>query len=442
MSSTFNFTKENSQIITHLAIALCCLPLYQFGGEVYKLLLAPYVLYLLFSIQPKFVPALLLHFMNGTTMSFLILLGCLIISIKHIKKLKYYKVRLLFLVTLMPLPFFLYAIFLKMTLFDVAFVVLVDFLFMYFGLFSFFYFVIMSDRIKANHLKYIFITLAISTVLSFFYSITVRYMFFTLPLFFSLMLICLKYRKIFSKFFIVSLLLVIMIISDGITTTLIVTSLIASLISILYVMRKKLSGSIAYVFLAMTVYIVLTSIQNYNPSNTQLSNYEFSESEGNLFDPSNLYNYSKFKLFEDRTPLWSSIYDNYVTNGWYSIPIAPNNTFFLQTIQGTEYESDLTAHNIFLELIKSYGILTGIIISIVFIIMIIKSSLILKIKELNIYLIIISSSIISCGFFGGMVGQYLLLGTFSFLFIGLAGLCYGLFFNSKLTTAHVNENTI
>jgi hypothetical protein len=57
--------KEIAEINTHLIVAFICLPLYQVGGELLKYVLAPYVLYLLFSMQPKFIPALLEHFISG-----------------------------------------------------------------------------------------------------------------------------------------------------------------------------------------------------------------------------------------------------------------------------------------------------------------------------------------------------------------------------------------
>ncbi len=441
MSSPLNLTKENSQIITHLVIALCCLPLYLFGGEVFKILILPYVMYLLFSMQPKFIPALLLHFMAGTTMSFIILLGCLIISIKFFKKLKYYKVRPLFLTTLIPLPLFLIVIYFKITIYNESIVSLFDFLFMYFGLFSFYYFVLLAGKITINHLKYIFITLALTAVLSLFLPYTVRYNFFSLPLFFGLMLINLKYKKTFNKFFVGAFLIVLIILSRGLSSTLLFTSMITGLISIYYLKIKKLSLRIPYFLLVLTVYIVFINIQNYNPSTQQYLGYDNSTEKINIFSATSIYERSKFKLLEDRTPIWYSIYDYYVINGEYTIPIAPEKGWVYFSIQGTESESTIPAHNIFLELIKKYGILTGLILSIVYIMMMIKSSLLLKIKGLNIYLITISSCIISCAFFGGMAGQYLLLGDFSFLFMGLAGLCYGLFFNQNQQQKDVNKNT-
>ena len=437
-----NLTKENSQIIAHLVIALCCLPLYQFGGEVFKIFIVPYVLYLLFSMQPKFIPALLLHFMAGTTMSFVILLGCLIISIKYFKKLKFYKVRLLFLTTLIPLPFFLIVIYLKITIYNESIVSLFHFLFMYFGLFSFFYFLLLAGKITINHLKYLFITLAISVVLSLFYSNTIRYNFYSLPIFFGLLLISLKHIKLFYKFFFGAFLLVVIIESHGMTSTLLFTSLITGLISIYYLKTKKLSLRIPFILLVLTVFVGLNAIQTYNPTAPQVMNYDVSKEKLDILDLTSIYKRSKFKLFVDRMPIWYSIYDNYVINGDYAIPIAPKKAWVYYSIHGTKNYSTIPAHNIFLELIKEYGILTGLLLSIVYIMMIIKSSLLLKIKGLNIYLILISSSIVSCGFFGGMTGQYPLIGDFSFLFVGLAGLCYGLFFNSKLTTTYVNENTI
>ena len=51
--------KEISEIKIHLVIGLICLPAYQFGGEVFKFVLAPYFLWMVFSMHPKFIPPLI-----------------------------------------------------------------------------------------------------------------------------------------------------------------------------------------------------------------------------------------------------------------------------------------------------------------------------------------------------------------------------------------------
>jgi hypothetical protein len=440
MSSILNFTKVDIETTTHLVLALLCLPLYQFGGEVFKYLLAPYVLYLLFSLQPRFLPALLIHFMDGTTMSFLILLGCLIISIKNIKKLKYYKVRVLFILALIPLPFFLYTLYLKITLYDQSIVMLANFLFMYLGLFSFFYFLLIARKFKTTHLKYIFIVLGFAIVLHLFSLTTVRYIFFSLPVFVSLLFISLIKKNVLHKLFLWSFAMVLIIFILGVTSTLVFTSLLGTLIAFYYFKKKVLSKRITHVLFGATLLIVLISILNYNPLTQKSSNYNVADEKLDVFDPTSIYERARFKLFEDRAPIWFSIYDNFVRNGEYAIPVEQS-SYVYYSIKGSKLESDIPAHNIYLELIKQYGIITGLILSLVFVIMIIKSSLILKIKNLNTYLIVISSCIISCGFFGGMTGQYLLLGTFSFLFMGLAGLCYGIYRNNENYQAINNYNS-
>jgi len=259
---------------------------------------------------------------------------------------------------------------------------------------------------------------------------TVRYIFFSLPVFATLLFISLKKRSFYDPLFVSSLIMVLLLTLGGTTSTLFFTAIIGAFIAMYYSKRKVLTKRIVYLLFAATSLLVVVSVFSYNPSSQKLLNYDLANEELDVLDPNSIFKRAQFKLFEDRSPLWYSVYDNYVINGKFSIPIQQNE-FTYYTVQGTEIESDLPAHNIYLELIKKYGIFTGLVLSLVFILMIIKSSLILKIKNLNIYLIVISASIISCGFFGGMTGQYLLLGTFSFLFMGLAGLCYGIYINHQ-----------
>lgn len=437
MTGAFNWTKEHSQMINHMVIALCCLPLYRIGGEAFKLLLLPYILYLVFCLQPKFIPALLLHFMDGTTMSLVILLGCLITSVKHIKVLKYYKVLKLLILALVPLPFIMRVVYLRLVVNEESLASTVDFLFMYFGLFSFFYFVLIAHKFKIGHIKYLVITLFLTAALSIFYPYTIRYNFFTLPLLVTLLTVSLKRITVSYKLFFSSLLILPFLLSRVVTTTIISTSIISALIAFNYFRKEKLSARLPYVFLASTVLIVLVAILNYDSFTPQTSNYDVETDKIDLFDASSIYRRSKYKLLEDRMPIWYSVYYNYLIKGDYAIPVVPKNTYSHISILGTESDSTIPAHNIFLELVRNYGIIGGITLSLIYMQMIVKSSFILRLRGLNIYLVSIACTIITCGFLGGMIGQYLLLGTFSFLFMGFAGLCYGFYYISKLKLGDV-----
>lgn len=59
-----NSNNEIWELRIHLLIGLICLPAYQFGGEVFKFVLAPYVLWMVFSMHPKFIPALLVFIVS------------------------------------------------------------------------------------------------------------------------------------------------------------------------------------------------------------------------------------------------------------------------------------------------------------------------------------------------------------------------------------------
>lgn len=59
-----NSNKEIWELKIHLLFGLICLPACQYGGEVFKFVLAPYVLCMVFSMHPKFIPALLVFIVS------------------------------------------------------------------------------------------------------------------------------------------------------------------------------------------------------------------------------------------------------------------------------------------------------------------------------------------------------------------------------------------
>ena len=422
-----NSNKEIWELKIHLIIGILCLPAYQYGGEVFKFVLAPYVLWMVFSMHPKFIPALLLHFMDGTTMSFIILMGFLIITVKNFNQIKKLGLNHLLLLTLIPIPLLVFAIYTRFFVKHESFVVIVGFLFMYLGLFCFFYFALLAQKFRLIHLQYIFVIMGFSVILQLFVPYSVRYIFFSIPIFATLLFLTVFKIKFFKNSLVLYSLLVLLIsVFSGLTSTLIFTSFIGIFLSWKYVSNKKFKTDNVYILGIITFAIVALSILNYNPATQLSSDYNIESSQLNISDLGSIYDRAKFKLFEDRAPLWFSIFDKFIVNGTWLVPIE-SESYLFYTIEGTEIETDIPAHNIFLELIKIYGILTGALLSIVFISMIIKSSFLLKIKDLNLYLIVAVTCVVSCGFFGGMTGQYLLLGNFSLLFMGLAGFCYGIY---------------
>ena len=83
----------------HLIIGVACIPLYLTLGDVFKVAMAPYVLYLLFLRRVDYIIPLLFHFMLGSTISFFILIGTMVITLIHFSslwKLKFNRIMLIF----------------------------------------------------------------------------------------------------------------------------------------------------------------------------------------------------------------------------------------------------------------------------------------------------------------------------------------------------------
>ena len=159
--------KKNKQLMLHLAIAFLCFPLYYLFGEAPKLLLLPYVCYMVWSQNPIYLPALFVHFTPGTTVSLFILLMCLIVSIVNLKKIKQRNLRVLCRLYLLLLPIFAYWFYINLTKHHLGFSKSLTYLGFYLGLFPFFYGLLIAHRINKNIYNKIILVLFILPFLSF-----------------------------------------------------------------------------------------------------------------------------------------------------------------------------------------------------------------------------------------------------------------------------------
>src|SRR5690606_38355269 len=98
---------------------------------------------------------------------------------------------------------------------------------------------------------------------------------------------------------------------------------------------------------------------------------------------------------------------------------------------------EFVIHSIALDLLRNYGLIVGIIITLTFAFMLIKGPgklLLNKKLSYNNYPIIFSATCLGAGWVGGLVGQHVLMPTFSLLLMGLSGVLYGyVIYNNPLT---------
>jgi len=131
-----------------------------------------------------------------------------------------------------------------------------------------------------------------------------------------------------------------------------------------------------------------------------------------------------FKAFGDRVPVWNGAWKQ-IQEDDNILPPINSNAFEIKTARGDQVEIEFGAHNLFLELIRTYGFLIGLVISLCFIWIITLGGRLLRIPNENIYLLVTAACVFAVGLIGSMFGQFPLMLTFSFLNIGFAGVTFG-----------------
>jgi len=415
----------------HFFVALVLLPFLFVSSEILKIAIAPYLLWMLFQKDFKYIPALFLYSATGTTISFLILVGCLIIAILNYRKYLTIQTRVLFILSLIPLPIMIFNVGQRFFILQQSFLEVVPFTFYYLGLFPFFYSLLIKN-VKINVLyNYIFVISLLTVILQYLFFKDLVFLgtvYLAIPFFVAHLFLYRSLRRIGYSIYLfyiavfVSFLGLTGIIS--LTTGLLFSALIASLIAAYYQFRSRLSLLIPGILIFVTFSIVIFAISTFDDSKVIQSESKSLETDLNILDINSIVSRAKFKLLEDRAPLWSAAFIKFVNNG--SLWPVKSNEDLIYGIQSFDsyYEVDLAAHNLYLELVRNYGIIAGIVISISYLSMIFKGFLPLTRGFENSKIVILSSLVISIGIYSTMGGQFPLMGFFSFIFMGLAGYMY------------------
>ena len=424
--------KKNKQLILHLVIAFLCFPLYYVFGEAPKILLLPYVCYMVWSQNPIYLPALLIHFTPGTTVSLFILLMCLIVSIVNLKKIKQRNLRVLFRLYLLLLPVFLYWFYINLTKNHIGFSLSLTYISFYLGLFPFFYGLLISNRVTKKIFDKIILVLFILPFLSFLpLEIgVVRAYWLSLPLFGAILLTYFssfrKYLKgnykLLSVFFVG-----VMVLISSMKFTLLMSLLLGFLIFILNLKRKYnwvsiFSGKKLILLSVLIVVLIMQNVSDYSVVTSY--NQQAIRSTGMSFsDVGDFITFLKFKAFDDRAIVWVGGWAYLLDIGHYwPTGLVPEYSYTTNTGVVID-EVSYGIHNIGLELMRNYGIVIGAIITIFYLYIIGGLTKQLPEKE-NVFILLLASVLIGVGFIGGMVGQFVLQPTFSFIFFSLIGVIY------------------
>lgn len=421
----------NDKIKWNIIFAIVCIPLFSLGGEIFKYAILPYIAYMVFSRNPDYLPSLIIFMIPGNVITVTILLLSFIVTLYKIKIFKNSNIKFYLYLTLLPTPYLIINSIYRIIYVNKSIIEELVYLSMFFGLFAFFYFYILTKegRLKLNHIIVILALLFFVILLNFLYpeDDPIRYIFFSFPLagsfifsvrntYFS------KFDSSIKLFSLIAFLYFLYAINYQ-TFTLLLSAIISIHLIYLYNTKKIKSLKLytSYLPFVLSVIFVFYAIKNseiYSVDANQKQVVEYSTLS--LEDMSAFKNRLLNKAFDDRAPLWNGIYLS-ILNNPRILPPTSIEEYTIVTNEGFESQSELPAHNLFLELIRLYGLLFGIIASIVFIHFIVSASKLLLTKNLNPIVCALLCVYLAVGIAGSTTGQFPLLFTFSFMFLGLGG---------------------
>jgi len=204
--------------------------------------------------------------------------------------------------------------------------------------------------------------------------------------------------------------------------------LLSFLITILYLSKKNLlidffTKKRLVVFMIIIIIYIMSVTFDYSLSNVPFSSFSY-------YDITSYPQFIIYKAFADRGVIWNAVWSDLLYYQYLIPPIFVYG-YSYTSISGAKMEVEFGAHNLFLELLRQYGLLFGMIVSVSYISMIVYVGKVFKIERDDFYFILLASTIFGIGVVVGLTGMYTLMINFSFLFMGLAGLLYGYSFTEK-----------
>lgn len=419
----------------NIAFGLICLPGYMYFNEWIRFFIAPILFFMILSRRAEFFPGLVIHLFAETISMYIILFSCLITTLLYWKYWFNTRLKWIFILTLLPLPILIWQTVIRYFNMNLGFIDIIIPIDYYLGLFPFFYGFLISERFN----KEIFGGIVFVLLLSFFintmgiFDNTIRIVFYAIPFLITYAVFG-KSNLLSSGFQLILRIGTVIVIGIYIffinqTTITILSSILLSILLVYLKIRKfnnlvlLLSSKWTFIF---TILVVAWLAFSTNKTAVAFKSYSTGDLAGLKFTNYNdLVDRISFKTFADRAPIWRGVWLSIVSQN-NILPPYKVKSYEITTLEGNKIKSEVGAHNIFLELLRKDGYFVGLIIGFTFIIQILLACSLLRLPLDDRLLISMVSSVAIVGIIGGMTGQFPLMASFSFLFIGLAGLLFGL----------------
>ena len=429
-------TKIN--IYFHLIFSLALIPVILFGPTFTKLLIMLYAAWLIMKKDAGSLPALAIisSYMSNT---FIIYFAVIVLSGINFKKLKSFGVHLVFILLLIFLPYILYLTGLKIFVFGLKAGLVLNQFQLYFSMFAFFYGILIMESFNRKVMQVTMLTLVLLYLLSYVnlinpLFINVRLNFYTIPFFgafFAYFLSSNVKDKQVAYFLIGTGIILSSVILTSSTFTIYLTTFFAFVLASLYFRRRhytlrRATGTSAFIIVILLLFYAITGFEK-----NDYSDY-LGESMEEVNSIESLTNRIGMKFFDDRAPIWVGVWEDIIYEKNWLPPLEVENirASARSTIKKIDFE--FHSHNLYLELLRTNGIVMGFVLSFIFIYFSLLGRKILSIPNADPLFIVFVTASISTLIIGSFTGIYVLLSTYAIFALTIVGVAYAVYNKSIL----------
>ncbi|MFT3682725.1 MAG: hypothetical protein QM791_20880 [Ferruginibacter sp.] len=421
---------NKNHITFHFLFSIACTPVYLYAGIAIKLLLLPYIVWMVFKKNAAFLPVFCIQVITETMIMNVIYASIIIVCIREYHVLKRYAIHRLFNLLLLILPAYLFFCFLLVYRHHVKFNDAVLRLNFFIPLFSFFYGVLIAKSFDRTVIRNIVLAMAVVYLFHLTNFLHVRFLFYAIPLFGSAMALAFtrnkKYRPILiaSGIFWIYYLFTI----KETTFTLLFIIFFSLLFSAVYFSKLKIAF-----FKHLTAFSLLASATAMIYGMVTFSQTDYSVSAQNDYEKSFDLKGFKYKFFEDRVPFWVAGFKQIMEQRHVLFPIVVEDVVVDEISETKDIEVTFGAHNFYLEAVRTNGFIGGILLISFFVVFLNKGVKIFRVKNLHPPFVIIVSTTISASIVGCFTGTFPMMPPFGLMSICMLGVCFAVWANNTNT---------
>ncbi len=417
----------------------------RFLGAKVSILLVPVVAWMMWKQDVRFYPTLVLLMAVYGYHLYVYLFACLIMSIVNWKKFDAYPrvVKGLLMFLLIPVPLIVGVCIRNISYFGDTMSLAFEPLLMYLGVFPFFFGLVISKNFNKQDARLIIYSSLVFAAMQFIAAPseegegteTIRVIFLAIPI-----VICSITYGLFNRHFLVFtvpggvLFFLYALVGWGNTLTIMGSALFSAALLCFVQLRARsvvrgVNSLLPFILSIAFVVFVVTNYEKY-----AVSAYDKSIKYDDL---TSNWNWESIKIrfqvktFDDRAALWRACWQDVSTEP-YMVPNIGIKNLVVESAVGNTYESDLYAHNEFLQILRTLRWGLGLFLIVGYIAVIILGGRFLRLPlHKDEPMCPIMASTITVGIIGATTGHYPLMVTFSFMFTSLLGIGYGLYCQEK-----------